>query len=193
MVADLGRRALDVAPELLGRVLWVRGVGVRITEVEAYEGADDPASHAWRGQTLRNQVMFGPAGHLYTYSIHGHTCCNVVCGPVGTASAVLIRAAEVVEGIEFARARRPRVADVALARGPGNLCRALGVRMTDLGASLMGPEIVLRPGRPVEEVKAGPRVNVSRAWEQPWRFSDATSPTVSAYKRHPATRSVGGA
>lgn len=184
---DLGRRALEVAPELLGCVLWVRGVGVRLTEVEAYEGADDPASHAWRGPTARNQVMYGPAGHLYTYRLHGHTCANIVCGPPGVASAVLLRAGEVVEGIERARVRRPGVADIRLARGPGNLCRALGIRFDDGGAWLAGPDLVLRAGQAAGGVVAGPRVNVSRAHDRPWRFT-TDSPTVSAFKAHPAAR-----
>ena len=136
MLPDLTRRALEVAPGLVGCVLTVRGVAVRIVEVEAYEGADDPASHAWRGPTARNAVMFGPAGHVYVYTMHGHACMNLVCGPAGVASAVLLRAGEVVAGLEEARSRRPGVRDAWLARGPGNLCRALGVTRADDGAEL---------------------------------------------------------
>lgn len=181
----LGRRALDVAPDLLGRVLRVRGVAVRLTEVEAYEGEDDPASHAWRGPTPRNRVMFGPAGRLYVYQLHGHRCANIVCGPEGVASAVLLRAGEVVEGLDAARARRPGVRDAWLARGPGNLGRALGLTLDDGGAP-----VELLPGEPVppECVRRGPRVNVSRAHAEPWRFWDARSASVSAFKPHPLAR-----
>lgn len=184
---DLTRRALEVAPELLGCVLRVRGVGVRLTEVEAYEGADDPASHAYRGLSARNEVMFGPSGHLYVYTMHGHHCANVVCGPDGVASAVLLRAGEVVEGIELARERRPGVRDEWLARGPGNLCRALGVTLADRGASLLSGELGLRPGPPLDAVRVGVRVNVSRAFDRPWRFW-LDSPSVSAAKLHPNAR-----
>ncbi len=123
----LSDRALAVAPRLLGCVLRVGDVRVRLTEVEAYEGADDPASHAWRGPTDRNRVMFEAGGVLYVYRIHGHHCANIVCGPAGVASAVLLRAGDVVAGLDVARERRPGVRDAWLARGPGNLCRALGI------------------------------------------------------------------
>lgn len=184
---DLTRRAMQVAPDLLGCVLWVRGVAVRLTEVEAYEGADDPASHAWRGPTPRNEIMFGPAGHLYVYRMHGHHCLNVVCGPDGVVSAVLLRAGEVVEGLDAARSRRPGVRDEWLARGPGNLGRALGVSLGDWGASLAGPDVVLTAGVPVpaEDVRVGVRVNVSRAYDRPWRFW-VDSPSVSAARLHPS-------
>lgn len=185
---DLGRRALQVAPGLLGCVLWAGGVGVRLVEVEAYEGADDPASHAWRGPTRRNGVMFGPGGRLYVYTLHGHHCANVVCGPAGVASAVLLRAGEVVAGHELARARRPGVRDAWLARGPGNLCRALGITLADDGADLCGPAVLLAPGPAADAVASGPRVNVGRAAERPWRFWDATSASVSAFKPHRAPR-----
>ncbi|MFP5417398.1 MAG: DNA-3-methyladenine glycosylase [Actinomycetes bacterium] len=185
LIDGLGRRALEVAPELLGCVLTVRGVAVRLTEVEAYEGADDPASHAWRGRTPRNAVMFGAPGHLYVYQMHGHHCVNVVCGPVGTASAVLLRAGEVIAGLEEARSRRPGVRDAWLARGPGNLTRALGLTAADQGRPLGADGVTLVPGRPApsEEVRAGVRVNVSRAFDRPWRFTLA-HPSVSALSLH---------
>ena len=188
---DLTRPALEVAPELLGCVLRVGDVAVRITEVEAYEGQSDPASHAWRGAGRRNAVMFGPAGHLYVYQLHGHSCANVVCGEEGVASAVLVRAGEVVAGLAAARAARPGVRDEWLARGPGNLCRTLGVTATLLGASLAGPDVVLVGGPAPDAVVAGPRVNVSRAHDRPWRFHAAGDPTVSAHKWHPAARPSG--
>lgn len=189
---DLTRRGLVVAPELLGCVLWAGGgVGVRLVEMEAYEGADDPASHAWRGRTRRNAVMFGPAGRLYVYQLHGHACCNVVCGPAGIATAVLLRAGEVVSGLDQARARRPGVRDAWLARGPGNLTRALGITPADNGVDLLagGRVRLLGGGRP-DAVDAGPRVNVSRAHDRPWRFVEAGSPSVSAFKIHAAARGV---
>ena len=118
---------LEVAPRLLGAVLRHGDVAVRLTEVEAYDGPDDPGSHAFRGPTPRNAVMFGPAGFLYVYFTYGmHHCCNVVTGPEGTPSAVLLRAGEVVAGVEVARARRPRSTDRDLARR-GPVARFLGV------------------------------------------------------------------
>ena len=185
---DLSRPALLVAPELVGCLLRTGGVVLRIDEVEAYEGRADPASHAWAGLTARNAVMFGPAGHLYVYRLHGHHCCNVVCREEGTASAVLLRAGTVIEGLDAARARRPGVTDSALARGPGNLCRAAGITMALHGAALTGPEIELLTGPAPARLASGPRTNVSRAWSVPWRFWDADSPAVSPYKAHPASR-----
>lgn len=175
---------------LLGCFLATPDVTVRITEVEAYAGTDDPASHAYKGQTARNAVMFGPAGHLYTYTMHGHTCCNVVCSPAGVAQAVLIRAGEVVEGAEVARSRRrPGVSDAHLARGPGNLTRALGVTMAHSGVDLCdrgsGVRLVRGELRAGESVAVGPRVGVSQAADDPMRFWIEGDPTVSAYRRSP--------
>lgn len=142
----LSRRALDVAPELLGCVVVRTSaegtVAVRLTEVEAYEGADDPGSHAYRGRTERNAVMFGPAGHLYVYFTYGmHWCTNIVCGPVGVSSAVLLRAGEVVDGAELARKRRPAARqDRDLARGPARLAAALGLDRSHNGVDLLDPE-----------------------------------------------------
>ena len=121
---------LDVAPALLDAYVEHAGVRVRICEVEAYDGASDPGSHAYRGLTRRNATMFGPPGHLYCYFTYGmHVCANVVCGPEGTSSALLLRAGEVVEGLVAARARRPRSTDRDLARGPARLCTALGIEL----------------------------------------------------------------
>lgn len=191
MALDLSGRALEVAPRLVGCFLRVGEVMVRIVEVEAYEGADDPASHAWRGPTARNAVMFGPPGRLYVYGLHGHSCANVVCAPDGLASAVLLRAGEVIEGWEDARRRRLGVADARLARGPGNLCRTLGLTRADDGAALAGPRVELRDGPRPATLAQGPRVNVGRAHDRPWRFWDPASAAVSAYKAHPAARAAG--
>ncbi|WP_052462234.1 DNA-3-methyladenine glycosylase [Nigerium massiliense] len=193
----LSRPALDAAPALLGCLLRVGDVAAVIVEVEAYEGEFDPASHAWRGPTRRNEVMFGPAGRLYVYQMHGHHCCNVVCGPEGRASAVLLRAGSIVAGAERARERRGGVPDAALGRGPGNLCRALGITAAHNGAVLGGPEVVLEPADAVaaarrREVASGPRVNVSRAADRPWRFWLAGDPAVSAFKPHRPKQNVSG-
>lgn len=183
---ELTRPALQVAPELLGCVLATTDAAVRIVEVEAYEGAADPASHAHRGPTPRTAVMFGPSGFAYVYGLHGHACLNVVCGVAGSASAVLLRAGEVVAGLDAVRARRrPGATDAELARGPGNLCAALGVTRAFNGVDLAGPELALSRGPAPARIVAGPRVNVASASAWPWRFWDADSPAVSAYKRHP--------
>jgi DNA-3-methyladenine glycosylase len=175
--------ALEVAPRLLGATLRRGEVAVRLTEVEAYDGASDPGSHAYRGRTLRNAVMFGPPGHLYVYFTYGmHHCCNVVCGPEGTASAVLLRAGEVVEGIEIARSRRPRSADRDLARGPARLCQALDVGLAQNGADLASGDLRLELGEPPSEVSTGPRVGLRGAPDRPWRFWATGEPTVSVYR-----------
>lgn len=175
---------------LLGSYLATAEVTVRITEVEAYAGTDDPASHAYKGPNTRNAVMFGPAGHLYTYTMHGHTCCNVVCSPEGVAQAVLIRAGEVVGGEDMARGRRRAgVVTEHLARGPGNLTRALGITMEHSGVDLFDGDspVTLTRGdvREGEQVAVGPRVGVSQAADEPMRFWIRDDPTVSAYRRSP--------
>ncbi|SBT40179.1 DNA-3-methyladenine glycosylase [Micromonospora narathiwatensis] len=182
---------VPAARGLLGCRLTGHGVTVRITEVEAYAGtAGDPASHAHRGRTPRNAVMFGPSGHAYVYFTYGmHWCVNVVTGPEGEASAVLLRAGEVVDGLDVARSRRPAVRrDVELARGPARLCAALGVDRSVYGADLLGDGPVrLRPPLdqvPEASIVAGPRVGVTGAHDVPWRFWAAGDPTVSAYRRH---------
>ncbi|PWU49240.1 DNA-3-methyladenine glycosylase [Micromonospora globispora] len=182
---------VPAARGLLGCRLTANGVTVRITEVEAYAGtAGDPASHAHRGRTPRNAVMFGPSGHAYVYFTYGmHWCMNVVTGPDGEASAVLLRAGEVVEGLDVARARRPAVRrDVDLARGPARLCAAIGIDRSVYGADLLaeGP-VRLRPAVvpvPPAAIEAGPRVGVTGAHDVPWRFWIAGDPMVSAYRRH---------
>lgn len=184
----LGSDPLTAARALLGATLTVRGASVRIVEVEAYRGSEDPASHAYRGRTPRNEVMFGPAGHLYVYRSYGiHTCMNVSAGPNGIGWAVLLRSGEIVGGDEIVRVRRAGV-DAAhkLARGPGNLGSALGVTMADAGADLLSPEseLQLTLGDPVE-FASGPRVGVSVAADRPWRLWIPGSPAVSAYRRSP--------
>lgn len=185
----------DAAPLLLGATLshtTSEGtVTVELTEVEAYLGGADPASHAYRGPTPRNTVMFGPAGHLYVYRSYGiHWCCNVVTGTDGIASAVLLRAGRVVGGVELARRRRgERVTDRGLARGPGCLAQALAIDGSHYGDDLLsgGPVRLRLAERPVspDRVRAGHRVGVRLAHDVPLRFWVADEPTVSAYKRSP--------
>ena len=191
--AFFDRPVLEVAPDLLGCLLAGPDVTVRITEVEAYDGAGDPASHAFRGRTPRNAVMFGPPGHLYVYFTYGmHFCANVVCGPEGVPSAVLLRAGEVVDGLAVARARRPAARrDRNLADGPAKLLQVLGMDGTANGTPLLdgtGPLALRAPvdAVPPAAVEAGPRVGVSSAHDVPWRFWIAGDPTVSAYRRHAA-------
>lgn len=179
------------AHRLLGAQLIGRGVTARITEVEAYDGANDPGSHAFRGRTPRNDVMFGPPGHLYCYFSYGmHTCCNYVCGPEGRASAVLLRAGEVIEGAELARERRHTSTDRNLARGPACLTQALGIALDDNGLALHEADspIRLQWSEPLPEaaIRSGPRVGVGGPGGDgatyPWRFWIGGDPTVSAYR-----------
>lgn len=177
---------LEVAPRLLNAVVRHGDVAIRLTEVEAYAGPDDPGSHAYRGMTRRNEVMFGPAGRLYCYFTYGmHVCANVTVGPADRASAVLLRAGEVIAGIETARDRRPRASDRDLARGPARLCRALAIELADNGNDLTLGPITLELGEPPQEVSTGPRVGLRPAPDRPWRFWISGDPTVSPYRRHP--------
>ncbi|RKS77841.1 DNA-3-methyladenine glycosylase [Motilibacter peucedani] len=204
-VTPFPRRALsapaeEVAPTLLGALLvsdLAPGrVVVRLTEVEAYAAEADPGSHAFRGSTPRTSVMFGEAGHLYVYFTYGmHWCANVVCGPAGTASAVLLRAGEVVEGVETARARRTTArTDVELARGPARLCTALGIDGALTGADLYAADAPVRllAGTAVIDVSVGPRVGLRAGADTPWRFWATGERTVSAYKAHAPKRRTGG-
>jgi len=191
----LSRRALDVAPQLLGVVFAHRSpegvVAVRITEVEAYSGdGSDPAAHTHRGPTPRNKVMFGPPGTLYVYFSYGmHWCANVVCSPPGSGEAVLLRAGEVVDGVQVARRRRPAARrDVDLARGPARLTQALGITGADNGRNLLDPRstMYLSPRAPVLEksqMRTGPRVGISKAVDLPWRFWLDVEPTVSGSRK----------
>jgi DNA-3-methyladenine glycosylase len=184
--------ALVLAPRLLGAML-VSDVGgarvaIRLTEVEAYEGVDDPASHAFRGRTARTAVMFGPPGYLYTYFTYGmHWCANVVCGTDGVAAAVLLRAGEVVAGRDLAYARRPAARrDADLARGPARLATCLALDATCNGADLCDPNSPVRleslPARRRPGIVSGPRVGISVATEREWRFWLPDAPSVSAFK-----------
>jgi DNA-3-methyladenine glycosylase len=189
------------ARALLGATLAGHGVTLRLTEVEAYAGdGTDPASHAYRGRTKRNAVMFGPPGFAYVYFVFGmHWCVNVVCGQTGHASAVLLRAAEVVEGIDLARQRRGiagpagRSTDRDLARGPARLTQTLAVDGRASGSSLLdgsGPMLLQAPVRPAEAalIRSGPRVGVAGGHDIAWRFWLEDEPTVSVYRRHVARR-----
>lgn len=183
---------LDVAPDLLGCHLTAGGVTVRLTEVEAYAGAVDPGSHAFRGRTPRTEVMFGPPGHLYVYFTYGmHWCANLVTGVEGAASAVLLRAGEVVAGHDVAAARRPGIRERDWARGPARLAAALGLGRDDNGVDVCGPAPeprLERPGGRVDPalIRTGPRVGVSGpggdGTAYPWRFWIDADPTVSVYR-----------
>lgn len=189
--------AVDVLPaarRLLGcRLLADRSEGqvvVRLVELEAYRGSDDPAAHSYRGRTARNAVMFGPPGFLYVYFVYGmHFCANISCLPDGEPGAVLLRAAEVVSDLDVARLHRPTArCDAELARGPARLATLLGLGREHDGLDLTDPTSPVRllPGDPVpaEYVRTGPRVGVAAAADRPWRFWVQGSPAVSAYRRH---------
>ncbi|MBM7506398.1 DNA-3-methyladenine glycosylase [Nocardioides sp. 31GB23] len=179
----LAGRPEEVAPLLLGAVLRHGDVALRLTEVEAYAGEDDPGSHAYRGPTPRTEVMFGPAGRLYTYFSYGmHVCANVVVGEEGTAAAVLLRAGEVVEGRDIVRQRRPRSSERDLARGPARLCQALDITLEHGGADLGTGPVTIEPGPVRPRWESGPRVGLRQAAERPWRFWLPGEPSVSTYR-----------
>ncbi len=173
------RSVHEVAPELIGATLLVDGVGGRIVEVEAYD-QQDPASHAYRGRTARNAVMFGPPGHAYVYRSYGiHWCLNLVCGEEGVAEAALIRALEPTDRLDLQRTRRG-VEDVkALCSGPGKLCQALGVTREHDGLALDVPPFRLEERVEVPEIVAGPRIGITRGTELSWRYMNANSPYLS--------------
>ncbi|MDD7921899.1 DNA-3-methyladenine glycosylase [Actinomycetospora callitridis] len=191
--SDLSVDVLEAAPRLLGAELVADTpegeVRVRVVEVEAYRGADDPGSHCFRGQTPRNAVMWGPAGHLYVYFVYGmHFCANVVCVTEGEAGAVLLRAGEVISDLGLAHARRPtaRGRDAELARGPARLCALLGLGREHNGIDVLSSSspVRLETGQrvPDAEVRTGPRVGVAAGQERPWRFWVAGSRAVTPYK-----------
>jgi DNA-3-methyladenine glycosylase len=191
----LEQSATEVAPRLLGSVIRHGDVAVRLTEVEAYLGHLDPGSHAFRGQTPRNSVMFGRAGHLYTYFTYGmHVCANVVCGEEGTATAVLLRAGEVIEGVEVARERRTTSRkDTDLAQGPARLAVALGLTLEHGGVDLASGPVFLELADGPSAFETGPRTGVAGpggGLEYPWRFWIPGEPTVSPYKQHAPKRRV---
>lgn len=197
--AQLAVDPVTAARRLLGATLYGRDVVATVVEVEAYGGPPsgpwpDGAAHSFRGPTPRSAVMFGPAGRLYTYRSHGiHVCANVVCCADGVAGAVLLRAARVIDGCGAAQGRRRAgVAPAAIARGPGNLCEALGITLADNGIDLMDRRspVWLELNAP-QEGSAGPRVGVSQAADRPWRFWLADTPEVSAYRRSPRAAAPG--
>lgn len=148
-------------------------------ELEAYE-RHDPASHAYRGRTARNAAMFGPAGHAYVYRSYGvHWCINFVCGPSGSASALLVRALEPTAGLEEMRRRRGLEEPRLLCSGPGRLTQALGISVADDGLPLDRPPFELRLGELPACVVTGPRIGISRAVELPWRYGLAGSRYLS--------------
>ena len=183
---NLARSAVAVAPDLIGATIETDdGVIVRIVEVEAYGGADDPASHAYRGPTDRNTAMFGPPGHWYVYFTYGmHWCMNLVTGPEGEPSAVLIRAAEPVAGIDAIRIRRPKIGRaVDLTAGPARLTEALGVDRALNGTDATSGRVRLVPRvGPAPAIVCGPRVGIRVAQDRPWRFAAAGNPYVSRPK-----------
>lgn len=193
-IADLADvDPVTAASRILGATLSAGGVALRIVEVEAYGSVPDgpwpdSASHSYRGLTPRNRVMFGEAGSLYVYLSYGmHRCVNVTCGPDGIAAAVLIRSGEVISGQYVAEARRPTARrSEDLARGPGNLGRALGIQLADNGSRLFDPDspIRLELSR-VSLWSSGPRVGVSTAHDRPWRLWLPECAAVSAYRRSP--------
>jgi len=173
------RSVHEVAPDLIGVTLLVDGVGGPIVEVEAYD-QEDPASHAFRGPTARNAVMFGPPGFTYVYRSYGiHWCLNFVCDVDGRAEAALIRALAPEHGLEEMRTRRGALADRALCSGPGKLCQALGVTREHNGLALDEPPFALidRDGTP--PIATGPRIGITRAVEQSWRYGLEGSPFLS--------------
>ncbi|MDP9166200.1 MAG: DNA-3-methyladenine glycosylase [Actinomycetota bacterium] len=183
---------VSAARVLVGAVLIGRGVTATVVEVEAYGGPldgpwPDAASHSFRGRGGRNTIMFGPPGRMYTYRSHGiHVCANVVCGVDGVAAAVLLRAAVVTDGFDAAHARRGPVTTASLARGPGNLCSALGITMGDNGINLFDDDAPVRLQlQERESVVSGPRIGVSKAADRPWRFWLGDTPEVSAFRRSP--------
>jgi DNA-3-methyladenine glycosylase len=159
-----------VAPELIGATLLVDGVGGVIVEVEAYD-QEDPASHGYAGHTARNASMFGPPGHAYVYRSYGvHWCLNLVCDVAGRAEAALVRALEPTDGLDRMRERRGVDADRALCSGPGKLCQALGVTREHDGLPLDEAPFELHERSSVPNVVTTPRIGISRATEEPWRY-----------------------
>jgi DNA-3-methyladenine glycosylase len=168
-----------VAPDLIGAIFLFNGVGGRIVEVEAYHHTD-PAAHSYGGRTERNAVMFGPPGFAYIYRSYGiHWCVNFVCEPEGSASAVLIRAVEPLEGLEKMRRRRGLEDAPLLCAGPGRVCEALGISRAHNGLPLDTPPFELRRRTRKMEIAIGPRIGLTKAVDQPWRYGLAGSRFLS--------------
>jgi DNA-3-methyladenine glycosylase len=173
------RSVHEVAPDLIGARLLVDGVGGAIVEVEAYDH-EDPAAHGFRGRTERNAAMFGPPGHAYVYRSYGiHWCLNFTCEGVGIASAVLIRALEPAHGLDAMRARRGLADERLLCSGPGRLCQALAVTREHDGLALDQPPFELQARDGEAQIVRGPRVGITKAAEQPWRYGLAGSRFLS--------------
>jgi DNA-3-methyladenine glycosylase len=173
------RNVHEVAPDLVGVVFLVDGVGGVIVEAEAYDG-EDPASHGFRGRTQRNASMFGPPGHAYVYRSYGiHWCVNLVCGGEGEPEAVLLRALEPTHGVEEMRARRGVHDARALCSGPGKLCQALGITREHDGLPLDAAPFDLRERTEAPEIVTGPRIGITQATERSWRYCLAGSPYLS--------------
>lgn len=183
LLETLGGTPEEAAPRLLGAHLVSevdrRLVRLRITEVEAYKGSEDRASHAYRGRTARNESMFRAPGTLYVYRSYGiHSCANTAAGPEGVGWGILLRGGQIIDGEGVARMRRGRQDN--LTNGPGKVCQALGIDISHNGLDLFDSrcEIRLEPGSPAEFVMATPRIGVSRARERAWRFIEATAVSV---------------
>jgi DNA-3-methyladenine glycosylase len=182
-------RVPDVAKTLLGWTVTANGVTIRITETEAYAGVgDDPASHAHRGMTKRNTIMWGPAGYAYIYFNYGmHWMLNIVAGPPGEPCAVLIRAGTVLGGVEIARSRRNGAKDQDLARGPGRLAQALALDKSADGTPVLdgtGP-VLLKPPRKATDkalIQSGKRVGLNVGIDAEWRFWLANEASVSEFR-----------
>ena len=165
-----GRSVLEVAPDMIGTTILFDGVGGRIVEVEAYHHTE-PAAHSFHGETVRNAVMFGPAGYAYVYRSYGiHWCLNFVCEPAGSASAVLIRAIEPTDRLDAMRRRRGLADERLLCSGPGRLCEALGITHAHNGLALDKPPFALFARTEPVEVAVGPRIGITKAVEKPWRY-----------------------
>jgi DNA-3-methyladenine glycosylase len=189
------RDPVTLARDLLGRILLYETphglLAGRVVETEAYTGETDPASHAFRGRTARNAVMFGKPGVAYVYFSYGmHHCLNVTAGPIGVAGAVLLRALEPMEGIDLMKETGVSGPVERLLSGPGKICKAFGLDLRDNGRDLVSGALLIASGHavPDQEVAAGPRVGISRAVSLPYRFFVVTSPSVSAHRR--LTRAV---
>lgn len=165
------RPTLEVAPELLGKILHHGDISARIVEIEAYRADDDPASHAYRGLTPRNQIMFGAPGHLYVYFIYGmYYCANIVCEKEDKAGACLIRAVEPLEGVERMKTNRALARGYGLSNGPGKLCMAMALDKSHNGSDLTVGDIYLSDDGHEPKIKNSPRIGIRVGTEKKWRY-----------------------